>query len=648
MPTVPSSRSLRRWPGLLALAVTVFGARLWLIHTYGSALPFWDQWDGEGLPLVKPWAEHRLDVALLFVGHNEHRICFTRLLALALLNGNGLWDARLEMTVNALLFSGILTLMAAAVTRGLPVTLLPVALMATVVLGTLPFGWENTLCGFQNQFYFLLGFSLLVLWGLGMHAPFCWQWWVGVIATPLAGLSMAGGVFAPAVALGMRVLRGLRGCQGGVPPRREAWGLGIPVVLVGGDWLLVAPAPHHAGLRAADLGEFLRVLGFGVGWPWYGSGWGWAALMFAPWLMLLGVYLSGDRRGTPVDAGNTRAIGWLLGLGMLTLLQTLAVAYARGRGLTGLPSRYLDQSAIGVWANALAAVWLAWRYRSDGRAGSVVATLAAVWLAQAGVGLWQQTQRDFTLSLPIKRAESRAHEERVRGFVLSGDFERYLKVDKPLDLPYPRAEALGRWLQDPSIRRFLPACVREPLALEIIAGNGVNDAFHAVGAEEATIPWFPSLPVGERAWSSYSLAQGGDAAQGELVARFPAVLRTPFLSVRHAGYVGRPGLTLELEDTRPGGGKTTLKPSEPAREAWVDVPWRATARRQLVLRASDQSPQSWLAFCAPREDGPLSYRAARLGAWGGSLFSLGLSGLVVLGVSGPLRAPAMDHQLREA
>ena len=44
---------------------------------------------------------------MLVSPHNEHRIALTRLYSLALLEANGQWDPRLQMTANALIAVGI-------------------------------------------------------------------------------------------------------------------------------------------------------------------------------------------------------------------------------------------------------------------------------------------------------------------------------------------------------------------------------------------------------------------------------------------------------------------------------------------------------------------------------------------------------------
>ena len=86
---------------LTALFLIVFSAKLQLIRDNPATAPFWDQWDGEARVLFVPYSESNLGWRTMFDLHNEHRVLFTRLLALGLLEANGQWDPRLETVVNA-------------------------------------------------------------------------------------------------------------------------------------------------------------------------------------------------------------------------------------------------------------------------------------------------------------------------------------------------------------------------------------------------------------------------------------------------------------------------------------------------------------------------------------------------------------------
>lgn len=88
---------------VLGAALVVLGARFWLICNYATQVPFLDQWGGEGLYLYRPWLLGQLTWHDLFQRHNEHRILFTRLLDLFILNINGQWDSILIMMINTII-----------------------------------------------------------------------------------------------------------------------------------------------------------------------------------------------------------------------------------------------------------------------------------------------------------------------------------------------------------------------------------------------------------------------------------------------------------------------------------------------------------------------------------------------------------------
>src|SRR2546423_1676988 len=88
---------------LIAVALTIIGARLWLISQYATSLPINDQWGGEGFYLLKPWYEGRLGFTDLLGPHNEHRIFLSRVLTLGLTYFNGQWDSMPEMVFDAIL-----------------------------------------------------------------------------------------------------------------------------------------------------------------------------------------------------------------------------------------------------------------------------------------------------------------------------------------------------------------------------------------------------------------------------------------------------------------------------------------------------------------------------------------------------------------
>jgi hypothetical protein len=85
----------------ITFAILLYEFKLGVILKYGSAAPYWNQWDGEAANLYNPISNGTFEFSTLFSLHNEHRILTTRLRALALLKINIIWNPLLQMVVNA-------------------------------------------------------------------------------------------------------------------------------------------------------------------------------------------------------------------------------------------------------------------------------------------------------------------------------------------------------------------------------------------------------------------------------------------------------------------------------------------------------------------------------------------------------------------
>jgi hypothetical protein len=192
---------------LAAVACTVFGAKLIAISALGSATPLLDQWDAEAANLYAPYLRGTLSIGDLFAPHLEHRIFVTRVFALAHLELAGEWNTRLEMILDAMVRTVVITWLAAM--------LMPrVAPRRRMLLGcfvaflfALPIGYENTLWGFQSQVYCTLLFGLAALIAFAGSRAFSWRWFGGLAAAVLSYLSYSAGV---ATILAAGVLVGLQ------------------------------------------------------------------------------------------------------------------------------------------------------------------------------------------------------------------------------------------------------------------------------------------------------------------------------------------------------------------------------------------------------------------------------------------------------
>jgi hypothetical protein len=175
------------WLGVL-FSITL-AAKLLLMREVSVTAPFWDQWDGEGRLLFIPFQHCTLSWPPLFSLHNEHRMFFSRLLALDLLALNGQWDPRLEQVVNALIHSITAVVVAKMFWRGGRWRQLPTPCSSA---------WRRS--RYQrdgrtrpDQSALSLLFGVLALWLMTSHRPGQPRWPAGRRSV---GSSPAGGFLA--------------------------------------------------------------------------------------------------------------------------------------------------------------------------------------------------------------------------------------------------------------------------------------------------------------------------------------------------------------------------------------------------------------------------------------------------------------------
>ena len=437
---------------------------LWIV-LFANPTPYWDQWDAEADQLYKPWVQDRLSLGDLVKPHNEHRILVTRLFNIGLFQMNGReWDPILQMEVNAILHAATICLLLWCL---LPITgrerRWPLLVFGAIV-SVIPFGWENTLAGFQSQFYFLLLFSVVSLRCVTTSPPLSGQWWGGLGCAILAWLSMASGaltLFAVAAATAATMF-----ATKDSPWHRGAAGAGV-ALLVGLWCVWMTPhVPAHTALKASSGGQFFGALRAILAWPTRGT---FLAVLVVQ--LPLGVFMIQAVRAMlarkPMD-------GFLFAMGLWFYAQCAALAYGRA----GLPlePRYTDVFSVGLILNmaAMGMVfhdhehWPAWCRRG----------IMAVWLGCVAWGVWGSAGH-LLQGLTYKQHFGRIQEERVRGYIATHDL-RYLQPENMLEIPYPSTERLKTLLDDPVILGFLPqglvdGAVESPPASRLGEASGIDE-----------------------------------------------------------------------------------------------------------------------------------------------------------------------------
>lgn len=580
---------LKRFFSLLipaSLFLLVLGAKLDVLHRYGSDLPRWDQLDAEGLALFVPLARGELRFTDLFRPHNEHRIFWTKLLGLAELKLNGQWDARLQCTVNAVLHSALAVWVFLFARRGLDRRLHPAVFALVALFFALPLAWENPLAGFHSQQYFLLLFSFGAIALLPAAAPWSACWWVGAACTLAALGSMGSGLFAAAIVLGVLGLQARAAHDPRAMLRRAAPTLAVCGIALALGALGRVSVDYHEALKAGSAADFLLYALHCFGWP-AGQPWSWlAAVFWSPALAL--AWRLARRRDGPVEA-----FPWIvLGLCAWVALQILATAYTRGAG-GGMPSsRYADTFAFGLVANGLA---LAWLWPHFARPASRVAVPAG-WIAAVLVSVASLARDIFQHPLPDNRRYLDACVENVRCYLATEDASHLREPD----IPYPGIRSLRERLDQPALRAIMPASVRVPLAVAAQAPGPFRSHNTVRPARRHTPPpppWPEAMaglpePANRVVWHSDPALGAGEFRSQPLRVATGTVLRFIVAGRGAVGLAavdaatGAPLDEAELGGIRPDGW----------RSAYLRVP-----RGEIVLLARTGGAGAWLAFGEPAE-----------------------------------------------
>ncbi len=589
---------------MAVLFLVVFSAKLLLMRQNPVTVPYWDQWNGEAGVLYLPFSECRLSWAQMFSQHNEHRFFFSRLLALDLLRANGQWDPRLQQVVNAALHSLVAILVVAILWIAQERRRLSLLLFVGVVTFALPFAWENTLLGFQSGFYFLLLFSVLGLWLTTKHSAATRPWILGWLCALCGLFTGASGLLLPLVIVLVAALKLAN-------DRRElnqslSTLAAAGVILVLGLLTASSPLPYHEVFRAKTVSDFAGALGRNMAWPWVAHP-QLSVVMWLPTGVLLILMTLRRSKTTVLER-------FIIGLGFWVALQAGAIAYGRGAGAPVPAARYQDFLSLGFVANAVAAAVSLDRMGSGTMARRVAMTALVCWLLVPIVGL-QRLVAETQATVGVWRQYWSAQASNVRRFVITGDLTEFTSKRPVEQLPYPDAQALAAMLQEPYIRRILPAAVREPVRVE--PRTVTNDAF----VPDGSYPMTPRDPI-SRSWGSYT--NQGALARG----RFESlpIESCQFGSSLQFHVAGSSGLRrqyLAAKDLQ-SGREQKVEPGKLAGEGWVSAVVACPTGPYAIV-AVDETLDDWLSFREPVEVGRASPMVEWLIALSPKLIVIGLA-----------------------
>jgi hypothetical protein len=428
---------------LVAAFALVFSLRLWLIREWGSAIPFWDQWDSEAWTLFRPWLDGSLGWRDLLVAVNEHRIVLTRLLDLGLLTLAGYWATWWQLVANAAL-NAITPIVLIRCFWGMIAPRYRLLFVLTVAaLFATPSSWQNALWGIQSICYFINALTAIAVCFLFTTKPLHGRWWLGWSAALLALFAQGSGVFTSAAVVAVMLFSLLLDR----PLKQEIWWtLGSLILVVALGVVLRVDVPKHAYLRAHDASEFFAVCLRCLAWPHIAQPL-LCVVLQAPMGWLLVELIRHRRAPTPLES-------CALALGLISLLNAAAVAYSRGGGLVDYQpiSRYHDSFLPGTVANLCLVLGPISRLR-HGR------IIALGWVGQLLLGLALLAAGSLTFNLPFKAQQNHIAATMVSAYLETRD-PAVFETQPPFLRPHPSPQSVVRVLDDPVLAPILPPELR--------------------------------------------------------------------------------------------------------------------------------------------------------------------------------------------
>ena len=420
-------------------------AGVWLIATQASVTPFWDQWDVEAAELYRPYLTGMLRASDLFAPHNEHRMLFTRFVALGLFIVSGRWDTILQMLTNALLHATAIGVLLFILTRSFnSAGTLLLSLFACLFVA-IPFGWESTLWGFCSQNYRLILFATLSLFLLHDSAAFGPRWWLGTLLGIASYFSSASGALTLAafvvLALMQFLLRQRRGPA-------ELLGIASHAIIVATMVWGTPSVEGHQDIKVHSFAEWFDAAVTLASWPMLMPrrstllGAVTALFLFAPALLVAWQTWQASREPHPIASGAGSISEWPCGAPSSFWLSRY------GRGAAGyLSSRYVDVFVVGLVVNAACLLRLVFA-DADKRSRATI-LFAAAWTVAVFIGAGHIATDTLPGDIAARRETGAIQTANVRQFIQTGDAA--VLANKPaLHIPYPASERLAELL--PTLR----------------------------------------------------------------------------------------------------------------------------------------------------------------------------------------------------
>lgn len=587
----------------------ILGTRLHLIDAFSSFVPFFDDWGMGGT--LQEYESGELTLSFLLKPQNGHIGIWREFLQIFLFDLNhSQWDTQLQMVVNAVLWTIAGVFLLSVCARHINTALRWPAFAAISVLWLFPTSITNAIWGVQTHSYFMVLLTVLAFW-FSTAQPLSRSWFLGILFALAAPLSMGGGNLVGPAILSVLLARFIFD-----PSSRKTL---IPCIAILSIvtaycvWIISFSSTADAVMwKAESLTSFIKTLLKALSYPNHEGMWPSLVLLLPLLILSYKVIFAGD--------WSSRLVLFVLTLFSYTLALCLTIAYARG--LNGLPpaSRYFEFLQLYTLASFLALLLLQSKpYKLQKPANKALITL---WLATIAFGAVTQTQF-LTHRLSNYALEKPMQEAAVLEYLHTGKKNLIETLPKKY-VPYPSRHGMVHFIDKVSQEDIFSYKLQRPapLSAEENSTAFINNGTVRRGQIGYRYQY-------EDVIGSYDPQSGGMAADGTFVSQILATNRKQ-LVIPVTGYLGYPDLHLQIYDLATEE-YTSIKPkrlgnnaAEQWQEIFVDAP-----ENGFRIIATDNNPDLWFGFAAPRTVGVISVGSnwlIRNGLW---IWLLGLSILAI-------------------
>ncbi len=418
----------------LGIFLIVFSAIAVTINIYGVSMPFYDEWDAEAAAMYSNLETKSYSFGNIFDSHNGHRIVFTRITQYILYFLNGGWDPELQLFVNAFLHALTAAFLFVFVSAHQNRTENIFSAIAVLILFAIPFSWMSILVPFQTQFYYMIFFSIISMYGLCEN-----KYLLGIIFALFAYMSMTPGAFV----LPAYIVTALIGC---IREKSICKKDIFTLILIGLLFLLFVlmqgSDTSTSSYSSHSVRDFLVSLIAAFWWPFNAS-------------QLAGVVVHLPIAALTLKALRESAVPKLyLAIAWFVWLQLIAMALFRGAGGVPPANRYWELLLIGMVINLISAIHLI--YKSEKNLAKNA--LFCLWLSIATVGMYQLAVESLTTGLQTRMTQNQTALAMVAEFTETGD-ETVFDGFEGLDISYPDKERLITLLRNPNVASILPTSI---------------------------------------------------------------------------------------------------------------------------------------------------------------------------------------------